>query len=231
MHKQLILIIFTILFVQQSTISAQNQHKVTFGEIKEQGRIWGIDISHHQSRIDWDRIKEEKPHFIFLKATEGTTNQDSKYSENYKNAKDLDILVGSYHFFTYKSSGKDQAQNFLSTAKYKNGDLPLVLDAEFAKKMPAKRVVQNELVSFINTVYKKTGHYPMIYCDYDYYKLYMKDRLPSRIKLWIVDYKEKPDCDWTFWQTTNKFKLAGIKGNVDFNMFNGSKRDLERITY
>lgn len=228
MQKIFIIILFSILL---SPAYALNPHNVTFGEIKAQGKIWGIDVSHHQSTIKWEKLKTQKPYFIFLKASEGATRQDGKYSENYKAAKKLGILVGSYHFFTYKSSGKDQANNFLSVAKHKSGDLPLVLDAEFARKMPANRLVGNELITFINVVYRRTGHYPMIYCDYDYYKLYLKDRLHTKCKLWIVDYKSKPDCKWTFWQTTNKFKIAGIRGNVDFNLFNGTKKKLKSILY
>ena len=139
--------------------------------------------------------------------------------------------MGSYHFFTYKSRGKDQAKNFLTTAKRKSGDLPLVLDAEFARKMPAKKLVSNELVTFINIVYERTGRYPIIYCDYDYYKLYLENRLKGKCKLWIVDYKTKPDCKWIFWQTTNKFNIAGIKGKVDFNLFNGSREKLDNLLF
>ena len=236
MYKQLFLIIFIALLTQcsttaQSPASSINYHKVTFGDIKAQGRIWGIDVSYYQENIDWEKLRTQKPHFIFLKTSEGTTIQDKKYDENYKEARKLKILVGSYHFFTYLTSGKDQANNFLSVAKYKRGDLPLLLDAEFSKKMPAKKLVRNELTSFISAVYIKTGRYPMIYCDYKYYLLYLKDQLPGKIKLWIVDYVGIPNCNWTFWQTTDKFKLAGIKRNVDFNLFNGTKKQLKRILY
>jgi len=230
MHKTLLLILFLAILIQVPAV-AMNPHNVTFGEIKAERKIWGIDISHHQSNINWGKLKTQKPHFVFLKASEGATQQDNKYLENYNAAKNLGILVGSYHFFTYRSSGKDQAENFLSIARHKSGDLPLVLDAEFTRNMPASRLVGNELITFINIVYRRTGHYPMIYCDYRYYKLYLKSRLHTKCKLWIVDYNNKPDCNWTFWQTTNKFKIAGIRGNVDFNLFNGSKKKLKRILY
>jgi len=208
-----------------------NYRKITFGKIKAQGKIWGVDISHHQGNVDWEKLETQKPHFIFIKATEGATNQDSKYKENYKEAKKLNILVGSYHFFTYLSNGKNQAKNFLANVKHKNGDLPLVLDAEFAKKMPTKKLVQNELISFINTIYRGTKHYPIVYCDYDYYLEYLKNRIPERVKLWIVDYRGKPDCKWTFWQTTDKFRIEGIQGNVDFNLFNGTKKKLNNMLF
>ncbi|MFT3753216.1 MAG: GH25 family lysozyme [Paludibacter sp.] len=221
--------LFLLVILTPLGLFAGNPHNITFGEIKAQGKIWGIDVSHHQSTIDWEKLKEQKPHFIFLKATEGSSRQDTKYHENYKEARKLGITVGSYHFFSYKSRGKDQAKNFLSTVIYKSGDLPLVLNAEFARTIPARKVVTNELVTFINIVFKKTGRYPIIYCDYDYYELYLKEHLQGKCKLWIVDYKNRPNCKWTFWQTTNKFKMAGIKGKVDFNLFNGSREKLDNL--
>jgi lysozyme len=229
-YRPVATILFFLILTHFSAFS-KNPHNITFGEIKAHGKIWGIDVSHHQNNIKWEKLKEQKPHFIFLKASEGASRLDCKYIENYKAAKKLGIWVGSYHFFTYKSTGKDQAKNFLSIAKRKNGDLPLVLDAEFARKMPAKRLVSNELVTFVNIVYERTGRYPMIYCDYDYYLLYLKDRLKGKCKLWIVDYKNKPNCKWTFWQTTNKFKIEGVRGCVDFNLFNGSKDKLSNLLF
>jgi len=230
MHKALSLVFVLLALVHFSPVAGR-QRSVTFGQIKEQGKVWGVDISHHQGSIKWEKVRQQKPHFIFIKATEGVTIQDSKYAQNYREARKLGILVGSYHFFTYRSNGAAQARNFLAKAKHKNGDLPLVLDAEFARRMPSKRVVANELIAFINVIYHRTNHYPIIYCDYDYYRLYLRNRLPKSIKLWIVDYIGRPDCNWTFWQTTNKFKLAGIRGSVDFNLFNGSKKKLKNLAY
>jgi lysozyme len=229
MNKTYKTILILLVVLASLWLFAGNLHNITFGKVKAEGKIWGIDVSHHQSTIDWEALQKQKPHFIFLKATEGSSRQDTKYHRNYKEARKLGIIVGSYHFFSYKSRGKDQAKNFLSTVKYQRGDLPLVLDAEFARTIPAKKVVTNELVTFINMVYQSTGRYPIIYCDYDYYKLYLENSLKGKCKLWIVDYKNRPNCKWTFWQTTDKFKMAGIKGKVDFNLFNGSREKLEYV--
>jgi lysozyme len=35
---------------------------------------------------------------------------------------------------------------------------------------------------------------------------------------------------WKFWQHTDVGKLPGIKGNVDFNIYNGSFYDLRKLT-
>ena len=245
MKKRLISILILSLLVQFS-VQAKKSHKaskghkkhkthvthitqptVTLNEIDLKDSVWGIDVSHHQSAINWEKLGEQKPNFMFIKASEGVTCQDERYCENYNEAKKLGILVGSYHFFSYKTSGKDQATNFLSVAQHKSGDLFPVLDAEFRKKMPKKDFVTKELTDFINAVYESLGYYPIIYCNYNFYKLYLKEHLPINCKLWIVDYKEKPECDWTFWQSTDRLKIAGISGFVDLNKFNGSTLNLK----
>jgi len=247
--------LFCLIMLMPVTASARNSHKshkghkthktnkthkasrvrhlqpsVSFNDVVSPDNVWGIDISHYQD-INWVELSSQKPNFVFIKASEGLTFQDVKYMENYSEAKKLGILVGSYHFFSYSSSGKEQATNFLSVAQHKTGDLLPVLDAEFRKKMPEKSLVTTELTNFVNTIYEKLGHYPIIYCNYAYYKLYLEEHMPPKCKLWIVDYKEKPNCEWAFWQKTDRFKLAGIRGHVDLNIFNGTILSLQNYLY
>jgi lysozyme len=255
MQKRLISI-FCLLLLMQFTVFARKSHKshggrkshkthktakakhihqerpsISLSDIVGPDNVWGIDVSHYQSDINWAELDREKPNFMFIKASEGLTFQDIKYMENYSEAKKLGILVGSYHFFSYSSSGKEQATNFLSVAQHKNGDLLPVLDAEFRKKMPEKSLVTTELTNFVNAIYEKLGHYPIIYCNYAYYKLYLEEHMPPKCKLWIVDYRAKPSCEWAFWQKTNRFKLAGIRGHVDLNIFNGTALNLQNYLY
>lgn len=230
MHFKHYLFCFFLIILFQSCAIHKNTG-TTADEATEADKVWGIDISHYQEIVDWYKLQQQEPGFIFVKATEGSTIQDPKYTEYYTTIRNLKIPVGSYHFFTYKSTGKDQANNFLSTVKYQHGDLPLVLDAEFAKTMPDKTQVEKELIDFMTIIRNKKGHYPIIYCPYKYYLAYLKDKLPKECKLWIVDYKSNPNCDWTFWQTTEKYTVAGIKGYVDFNLFYGSKKKLKSLLY
>lgn len=227
MMKRNILRILILIIGLQSCVSKRKLIESPSNFAYEQDKTWGLDISHYQEIYDWDKIKYQEIGFIFVKATEGTTIQDAKYTEYYNKIREMKIPVGSYHFFTYMTSGKTQAKNFLSIAKFQRGDLPLVLDAEFAKKMPKPESVVKELKDFVNAIYLKTKTYPIIYCPNKYYLQFIKDNLPTKCKLWIVDYQSKPNCDWTFWQTTEKYRVHGIKGYVDFNQFNGTKKDLK----
>lgn len=188
--------------------------------------IWGIDISHHQRNIDWSLLSTQKPHFIFFKATEGATHKDTKYHDYAVRARRDSIIVGAYHYFSYQSSGKDQALFFLKVANPQKGDLPPVLDVEFRKKMPERKKVTNEILDFIETIDKEMGIKPIIYCECDYYNKYIKPYTDDNNPLWISDFWREPRCSWLFWQKTDRHKIKGIAGTVDYNIFKGKKQEL-----
>lgn len=35
----------------------------------------GIDVSHHQKQIDWQKVADDKVDFVYIKATEGAREQ------------------------------------------------------------------------------------------------------------------------------------------------------------
>ncbi len=177
---------------------------------KTEGAVWGIDISHHQSKIDWDvLVKENKPSFVFLKATEGTTDTDQYFAERYKKLKSLGIPTGAYHFFTYRTVGETQAANFINTITLNKGDLIPSLDLEFTNtKLQSTEWIIKEIKSFCTEIKSKFGFYPMIYCENDFVVKYLKDPFFNDFKYWISDFYREPKSDYVFWQ----YKVGYIKG-------------------
>ena len=87
MKIKLTKLIVLILFIQSCAV-AKETHKEIFSETTLVDRVWGIDISHYQQIVDWDKFQQQEPGFIFLKATEGSTVKDPKYTEYYKKSTD-----------------------------------------------------------------------------------------------------------------------------------------------
>lgn len=48
--------------------------------------VRGIDVSHHQGKIDWQRVQAEDIHFVFIKATEGSSHKDAEFNRNWDGA-------------------------------------------------------------------------------------------------------------------------------------------------
>ena len=120
MKKKLkILIIFVILLITTYLVVfvLAKQKKVFINKwfVDEKNSTIGVDVSSYQANIDMKKLKEQNIRFIYIKATEGSKKQDSKFSENWENAKEAEILSGAYHFFSYDSEGKTQAENFIKT--------------------------------------------------------------------------------------------------------------------
>lgn len=183
--------------------------------------IWGLDISHHNGKVDWSKVIVTKPIFIFIKATEGVTISDKEYDSNWVFLKKHQIVRGAYHFFSYKSAGSLQAKYFISKVKLSKGDLPPVLDVEFKQKMPNVKKVTKEILSWIKVVEEHYRVKPIIYCPWRFYKKYLKGKISLEYPLWICDYRAVPDTStkWVFWQHTDSFVIPGIDFTFDRNVY------------
>ena len=66
--------------------------------------VHGIDISHYQGIIDWDKLFHNKEakfpiHFIFMKATEGGDYGDENFTENFGQARKHGFIRGLITIF------------------------------------------------------------------------------------------------------------------------------------
>ena len=112
--------------------------RALYGDVSypEGYEIHGIDISHHQGRIDWDELKDngtinDSPiRFVMIKATEGSTQTDENFHDNFYQAREHGFTRGAYHFYSVHTPAYQQAAHFMKTVKLENGDLPPVLDVE-----------------------------------------------------------------------------------------------------
>lgn len=199
--------------------------------------IHGIDVSVHQGNINWKKVKdvnsgEIKIDFAFIKASEGRTKVDRYFKNNWRETKKHQIIRGAYHFFLPNKSGKDQAELFLKTVSFEDGDLRPVLDIEITGGADAETMYYN-LKEWLNTVEKAVGKKPIIYSSLRFYEQYLHDEF-SHYPLWIAHY-HVPSLNmnagnrWNFWQHTDKAKIAGTPKKIDLNVFNGSFDDLDKL--
>ncbi|MET1176930.1 phage tail spike protein [Peribacillus simplex] len=178
----------------------------------------GIDVSHWQGSIDWDKVANDGVQFAILKATDSTTYIDPTFKTNVTNAKNNGIKVGAYHFARFKSNTEalKEAQLFYNTVKGYNLDLPLVLDIEVDAGKIGKTALTEAARTFLDYL-KSQGQKVMIYT---YYSFYMDNIDATGYPLWIARYTtaEAPGVEgWTVWQYTDKGTVSGIDGNVDVN--------------
>ncbi|MDP4240680.1 MAG: GH25 family lysozyme [Bacteroidota bacterium] len=196
---------------------------------KEKYPITGIDVSRHSGIIDWNKIENQDISFVYIKATEGEDYLDPNYLSNVTAARKTNLMVGDYHFFRFNKPGKTQAVNFLSHTRNFIGKLTPALDVEEWGNMPvikSETQIRKEIASFLNTVEKANGCKMIIYTNVNSYNRYIKGQFPDN-PIWICSFNKNrilPDKrEWLFWQHAHNGKLAGIKGFVDINTFNGDE--------
>lgn len=199
--------------------------------------IHGIDISHHQGNIRWEKLRNATidgfpVRFVFIKATEGNFLLDENFNDNFYQAKDNDFIRGVYHFFSPSIPARKQAEYFLKQVHLEEGDFPPVLDIEHIGTQSAEDIKLSAL-TWLRIVEKKYKVKPIIYTNYDFKKKYLSDKEFDDYPYWIAHYYVdtiRYKGNWRFWQHTDVGKLDGIKGYVDLNIYNGSMYDLQRFT-
>ena len=174
------------------------------------------------------RADEIPVSFLYIKSTEGTTVRNPYYKADYRQARRHGIRCGAYHFFSTRSGAAAQARYFIRNTFFKPGDLPPVLDVEPSDRLIRKIGGPEELFRRIRTwmgiVEKHTGTKPILYVNQSFVNKYL-DMAPDIKKdynIWIARYGEyKPDIKLVYWQLCPDGKVAGIRGDVDINVFNG----------
>lgn len=196
--------------------------------------VHGIDVSHHQNKIAWDSVSNEKINFAFVKATEGATHQDSQFGTNWKEMKRVGIKRGAYHFFRPQTPAEQQAVNFMNMVEMEYGDLPPVLDVEVLDE-----VSKVHLISRMRTwLYMIELHYdirPIIYTNQKFYNNYLAGHF-EEYHIWIARYSSRRPIlrdgkKWQFWQYGDEGQVNGIDGFVDYNVFKGSIYDLDELCF
>lgn len=184
----------------------------------------GIDVSHHQGDIDWNKVPKEKILFVYMKATEGKTYTDPTFHKNMRGAQKAGFKVGAYHFFRMTSGAREQFKHFQSqVGKYKMDLIPMI-DVEVpAEEVKSLKHVQDSLDVFISLVEKTYRVKPMIYGTQGSYNTYCAPKY-NNLHLYIGRYgPNAPQItgkgSYTIWQYSEKGKITGIPKLVDLAKF------------
>lgn len=199
--------------------------------------VHGIDISHHQGDIDWDKVSlatyRDRPiNFVFMKATEGGDFVDDSFRYNFSTVREHGIVRGAYHFFLPDVPADVQASNFIRQVQLQPGDLPPVLDVEVMGKGGVEQLQQG-VAKWLSIVERHYGVAPIIYASYKFKTNYLNVPPFTHYPYWIAHYYVE-DLEykgpWKFWQHTDRGRLDGIGTRVDLNIFNGNLEELMQLT-
>lgn len=193
----------------------------------------GIDVSHYQGEIDWEKAKASGIEFVFIRlgyrgyGEEGVLKEDTNFEKNIQGARSAGLDVGVY-FFAQAVNEKEaieEAQFVLDSLLEYDLQMPVVYDPESILHEEARtdHVTGEQFTkntkAFCETL-EEAGYDAMIYCN----MLWQADKLDltelSEYPIWYADYEEYPQTPYHFeiWQYSSEGTVDGIQGNVDLNI-------------
>lgn len=199
--------------------------------------VHGIDISHHQPGVDWERLRGDSLHgfplrFVIMKSTEGTDHRDTRFADYFPRARRAGFIRGAYHYFRPGSDARAQARFFLRNTPLCSGDLPAILDVEERGSRPAD-AFRAEVLTWLRTVEEATGRPPILYTGVSFKQRYLQGEAFDAYPLWVAHYngRRAPRYrgPWVMWQYTEQGRVKGIRGPVDLDVFNGKIQDLQAL--
>ena len=210
-----------------------NGEKMTYvGDANYSYRL-GVDVSHYQGSIDWNKVKAAGYDFAILRigyrgyGTAGTLGLDKEFKTNLQNAKAAGLDVGVYFFAQAinEEEALEEAQFVLENLAGETLQLPIVYDPETIEDAQARtdnvsgEQFTKNTITFCNAV-KAAGYEPMVYSNMLWEAFVLDLEQLLEYPIWYADYEPLPQTPYrfTFWQYTNKGRVDGIPGNVDLNI-------------
>lgn len=185
----------------------------------------GIDVSHWQNVIDFEKVKASGIEFVIIKAggSDKGFYMDSRFKENYNKAVAAGLSVGAYYFagknFRGVENGMADAQRFIDLLKGLKFDYPVFLDIE-AQENRYKEEITDAAVAFCNML-ESAGYFVGIYAsDISGFKDKLNHERIKSYAHWVARYGKEPEIckDYGMWQYSSKGSISGISGSVDMDI-------------
>lgn len=188
--------------------------------------IKGIDVSHWQNLIDFERVKAAGFDFVIIKAggSDYGFYTDKMFKTNYAKAKAAGLKVGAYYFvgkkFLGEYNGAADGARFVELLKGMQFEFPVFLDVE-TTDIRLKKEATDAAIAFCD-VLEKAGYFVGIYgSDVSGFKERLEHDRLKKYTHWVARYgsKEPEQCpEWQIWQFSSKGTVPGISGSVDLDV-------------
>lgn len=209
------------------------------GRQPNQFPVHGIDISRYNKLIEWKTARKAGIDFVFVKATEGKDNRDPEFRRWWREAGRSGIPRSAYHFYYFCATPGAQAANYIKAVPKSDKSLPPILDVEWnsksptCKKRPPAAKVRSVLKAWLNRIERHYGQKPIIYTTVDFYADNLSNGELPGYQYWLRSVRTEPKYKypgrpWVFWQYTGSGSVPGVAGEVDINVYNGSRARWKR---
>ncbi len=192
----------------------------------------GIDVSHHQAKVDWEKVKAAGYKFAIIRAGYGRNNIDEQFKRNISECNRLGIPCGIFwaSYALNEGEAKNEAKYCLAAIAPYTVEYPVYFDLEyFTADYMAKNGVKltkstatRHAEVFLEAI-EDAGYYAGLYANPDYLSRFFDASLLDKYDLWLAHYKDNPDLSnpsrsCGMWQHSSTGRVSGITGNVDLDV-------------
>ncbi|MDO5521926.1 MAG: GH25 family lysozyme [bacterium] len=186
-----------------------------------------IDVSKHNGKINWSKVKQAGIKGAILRAGYGKSTVDDQFVNNAKGAIAAGLPIGIYWFsyaYTVEQAEKE-AEMCINTIKGYKITLPVFFDWEYDSMryaklkgtIPGKTLITNMNKAFCEKV-KKAGYKPGVYYNKDYKNNYMNVSKLKDYVQWYAYYNSKVQKGYDIHQYTPNGHVDGVSSSkVDIN--------------
>lgn len=200
----------------------------------------GIDVSHYQGDLLKDINQLQHLDFFIVKATDGITETDPMFQQNWQWLKQAKRLRGAYHFYQSQDDPIAQAEHFVTTVTaWQPDDIAPIVDIEAAglsqksSKTHNSQQLQQDLLQFLAHVQSATNKRPIIYTNTAFAQQWFTNTKLAQYPLWIADYTQAASPTvprlWQsqgalIWQKSDSYHVNSTQ--TDFDIFHGQRQQL-----
>ena len=193
-------------------------------------KLKGIDVSDHNGKINWDKVKADGVQFAILRLGIGSdikAQDDEQFEYNVREAERVGIPWGAY-LYSYAlnlEQAKSEAAHAKRLLKGKKPTYPVVFDMEDADGYKKKRGMPSNsmLVDICDTflaIMEKEGYEVRLYANLSWLNNQLKSSKLDKYTKWVAQWG--PKCTYAgkydMWQYTDAGKVNGINSEkVDMN--------------
>lgn len=192
--------------------------------------VYGIDVSEHNGKLDWAKIKASGISFAIIRSGYGVSHKDTQFENNMKGALAQGIPVGIYHFsYALDTAGaRKEADYVISLLKPYKGKitLPVFFDFEYDTIRYAsdngvalgRQAFNDHTVVFCDRLLE-AGYKAGTYFNLDYKNRFVDLSRMGQYTLWYAQYNDTASWKgYDLWQYSSSHQISGISGRFDINV-------------
>lgn len=192
--------------------------------------VYGIDVSEHNGRLDWAKIKASGISFAIIRSGYGVSHKDTQFENNMKGAIAQGLPIGIYHFsYALDTAGARKEADFvISLLKPYKGKitLPVFFDFEYDTIRYAsdngitlgRQAFNEHAVVFCDRLLE-AGYKAGVYFNLDYKNRFVDLSRMGQYTLWYAQYNDTATWKgYDLWQYSSSHQISGISGRFDINV-------------